>query len=134
MALHVDFNRKRLGIELDLDGEWHQLLPAVSPPAGTYILVVALLGAIDRDNEPDTNLGLKVVRHKADGSPDLVDNGTAWTTAILRDLVTATWSHAWPAKIVASPTYPAFSIWYRGRGGSADAEQQLLKFLRQRDS
>ena len=134
MALHPDFNQKGLGVELELDGEWHQLLPAVKPVPGTYVLVAALLGAIDRDNEPDTNLGLKVMRHKADGSPDLVDNGTAWTTAILRDLVTSTWSHTWSAKVVASTTYPAFSIWYRGSGGGADCEQQLLKFLRQRDS
>lgn len=134
MALHPDFNQKGLAVELVLDGEWHQLLPAVKPPAGTYVLVAAVLGEIDHDNQPDTNLGLKVMRHKADGSPDLIDNGTAWTTALLRDLVTSTWAHTWPSKITVSATYPAFSIWYRASGGAALLEQQLLKFLRQRDS
>lgn len=134
MALHPDFIEKGLHVDLELDGEWHELRPPVRPAFGTYQLDIALLGKIDPDNEPDSNLELKVMRYRADGSPDLADNGTAWTKALLRDLVTTTWDVAWPAKAVVSSASPGWAIWYRGRGGAAYLEQQLLKFLLQRSS
>lgn len=138
MALHPDFIEKGLHVDLDLDGEWHELLPPVRPAFGTYQLDVALLGKIDSDDEPDTNLELKVMRYRVGAGgvlvPDTTDNGTSWTKALLRDLVTTTWDVAWPAKAVVSATYPGWAVWYRGRGGAAYLEQQLLKFLLQRSS
>lgn len=137
-TIHPDYISKGLHVDLVLDGEWHELLPPVKPKPGTYELITALLGKIDPANEPDTNLELKVMRYKVGAGgvlvPDLVDNGTSWTKALMRDLVTTTWDHAWPAKAAVSSTYPGWAIWYRGRGGAAYLEQQLLKFLLQRTS
>jgi hypothetical protein len=148
MAIHPDYIDKDRTVPLVLDGQWHDLgfkvggviLPYVRPAFGTYLVVYALLGAVDSANHPTTDLAVKVTRWTPGATAaaplvyDAVDNGTAWDYIEMVHLVTPTWAGSRTAKFVASATYPGMGVAYRGRGGAADVQQRLLKFLLQRSS